>query len=119
MALPDYFARNAVAAAQILAGYDEERIRNTLQDVCVGITIGEDAFTDEGRVLVDLLVSLLARLYPTLAFRAQAGRPTESIRNLALRINPKIGFVDEAGIEVIVGSAAPAPTARLHIFAGA
>src|ERR1700674_2055845 len=60
MALADYYARNALAASQVLAGFDEERIRMALESVRVGLAIGTDAAQcSEGRALLDLLIRLL------------------------------------------------------------
>lgn len=66
MALADYYARSALAASQVLAGFDEQRFRGVLEGVRVGLVIGTDAVQcTEGRALLDLLVRLLARMYPT------------------------------------------------------
>ena len=69
MAIPDYFQRNAVAISQAISGLDEQRLESLLGDVCIGITIGHDADSHEGRAIVDLLVRLLARYTRQLRFR--------------------------------------------------
>ena len=62
MAFADYYGRNAVAASQVLAGYDDERIRSVLSNVRVGIAIGADAVDcAETAPLIDLLVRIVAR----------------------------------------------------------
>ncbi len=88
MALPDYFRRSAVAAAQVLSGFDEEAIRDRLERVTVAIEFGnEAAASSEGRHCIDMAVRLLSRLYPRLAIR---GPDPEPWVNLARAINPRI-----------------------------
>src|SRR5262245_3385275 len=101
MALADYYARNAIAAAQVLAGFDEARIREALGKGRVGVCIGADAAqSSEGRALIDLLVRLLARLYPMLAIRSEGGghSAAEEVRNLAKRVNPSVEFSSDPTI---------------------
>ena len=78
MAIPDYFKRNAVAISQAISGLDEQRLESVLGDVCIGVTVGPDASGHEGRAIVDLLVRLLARLYPSIVIRDEGdGGATE------------------------------------------
>src|SRR5947209_8892889 len=109
MALPDYFARNAVAAAQVLAGFDEERLAAVLQTVRVGVTIANDAWqTLEGRAQLDLVTRILARLYPTLVFRTDGNETVpDAVADLARAINPRIEFTGEPTVEIIIGNAKP------------
>lgn len=121
MSLADYYARNAVAAAQVLAGFDEQRIREALEKVRVGLCIGTDAAqSSEGRTLIDLLVRLLARLYPTLSIRSEIGGRTaaEETLNLARRINPAIEFSSDPTVEVAVGTELPSAGDWPRIFVG-
>jgi len=121
MALADYYARNALAAAQVLAGFDEQRIREALDKVRVGVCIGTDAAqSSEGRTLIDLLVRLLARLYPTLSIRSEIGGRTaaEEALNLARRINPAIEFSSDPTVEVAVGTELPSAGDWPRIFVG-
>lgn len=106
MALADYYARSATAAAQILAGFDEERIREVLDKERVGIRIGSDVSrSNEGREILDLLVRLVARLYPTLVLCAETGahEAAQSAKSLARRINPAIDFASDPTFEIAVG----------------
>src|SRR5713101_5524960 len=107
MALADYYARSALAASQVLSGFDEERIRAVLDSARVGLAIGTDApKCSEGRALLDLLVRLLARLYPTVVIRSEIGGQdaANDAMSLARAINPNIDFASHppAG-----GSSAP------------
>ena len=119
MAIPDYFQRNAVAVSQVISGLDEQRLASRLADVCIGVTVGPDAGGHEGRAMADLLVRLLARLYPSIIIRVEgAGGAGDEIRALARRINPRIDLSGQATIETVIGAAKPSwPTTRT-VFAG-
>jgi hypothetical protein len=121
MALADYYARNALAAAQVLAGFDEQRIREALDKVRVGLCIGTDAAQSrEGRTLIDLLVRLLARLYPTLVVRGETGaqEAARDATDLARRINPAMDFASDPTIEIAVGTGLPDAGEWPRIFVG-
>lgn len=101
--LADYYERSAIAAAQVLAGFDEQWFRDRLRSTSVGISLGTDAQSTQGYALADLLVRIIARLYPKLAL---IGNPvaTAPLAKLAASINPKIELVEEAELGVSVGS---------------
>lgn len=91
MAVAAYFHRSAVAASQVLAGYDEDAIAERLVGAPVAISVGDDALdAPEGRHLLDLTVRLLARLYPRLSITASCD--VDPWRDLAVAINPDIEF---------------------------
>lgn len=120
MGLAPYYARGALAAAQVLQGFDEARFRERLGEVRIGVAFGPDAAASmEGRALLDLLVRLLARLYPTLLIRENGtGSIGEELSELARRINPEIELVSGTpSIEVVVGEQAEA-AAPLVLYAG-
>lgn len=110
--LADYFARSAVAAAQVIEGFDEERFREHLQDTPVGVS-GASAGR-EAEATMDLTVRLLARLYPRLCIAA-AQPQRERLAELALAINPQIELVPTAEIGIVVGDGPPFTES---IFAG-
>lgn len=118
MALADYYGRGAVAAAQVLAGFDEARFRETLTGTIVGITLGDDSIGAQGSALIDLLVRLTARLYPVLAIRASSEPRAAELRDLARAINPAIEFSGTPTIEIVVGRSGPTPLAASVIYAG-
>ena len=119
MAIPDYFRRNAVAISQAISGLDEQRLEARLADVCIGITIGPDAGSAEGRAMADLLVRLLARLYPSLVIHEEGeGGVGEQVSALARRINPRIDLSGQPTIEVVVGTARPRWKTARTVFAG-
>ena len=101
LAIPDYFQRNAVAISQAISGLDEQRLEARLADVCIGVTNGPDAGGEEGRAMADLLVRLLARLYPSLVIREEGeGGVGDQISALARRIKPAyrpVGAADNRG----------------------
>ena len=119
MAVPDYFQRNAVAISQVISGLDRAILESMLGDVCVGVRIGRDAQGREGRALADLLVRLLARLYPALIVReAGDGRLVDELEALARRINPRIELSGTPTIEVVVGGASAGAQCSRKIYAG-
>lgn len=103
--LADYYHRSAIAAAQVLAGFDEEWFRGRLEATPVGISVGSQARCPEGAALTDLLIRMAARVYPKLAL---VGDPSEVVplAALATRINPNIELLDDAALGVVVGDGA-------------
>ena len=68
MALANFFDKIHLGAAQILKNYNRSTFETKLLSNCVGLSIGTLALeTYEGRVALDLLIRLLARLHPTMA----------------------------------------------------
>ncbi len=123
MALADYYHRGAIAAAQVIAGFDEAVFRSRLESTPVAVAFDAAAARSaEGRALLGLLVRLLSRLYPALSLAG--GRGTGAVRDelaeLARRINPAIDISERtAGV---VGAVAVGPTRRRLanvIYAGA
>ncbi|RWA51109.1 hypothetical protein AU476_25315 [Cupriavidus sp. UYMSc13B] len=106
MALPEYFGRNAVAVSQAISGLDEERLQHQLHDVIIGITVGPEVKKPEGRAIADLIVRLLARLYPRLTLHSTAGTVpvVREMQDLATRINPRIEFGGTPTVEIIIGT---------------
>jgi len=121
MALADYYARNALAASQVLAGFDEQRVRAALEGVRVGVAIGTDAADcPEGLALVDLLIRLLARLYPTLVVSCEAiaRSVADDAMSLARHINPNVEFASEPTVEIAIGMVLPTAGGWPRIFVG-
>ncbi len=119
MAIPDYFRRNAVAIAQAISGLDEQRLESSLSNVCIGVTIARDASGREGRAIIDLLVRLLARLYPTITIRAEEDKDfVDEARALASRINPHIELSGTPTVEIVIGSSRIRRSTPHRIFVG-
>ena len=117
MAIADYFQRNAVAIAQAISGFDENRLASTLDEVCIGITIGQDTNCPEGRATLDLLVRLLARLYPAITLRSDNDSDLATVaRTLATDINPRIELSGTPTVEIVLGTSTSKPYAKRRIF---
>jgi hypothetical protein len=108
MALADYHERAALAASQVISGFDLDLFRTALTETAVGIGIGRQAGdSNEGRVLADLTIRLLARLYPLLELRVEASGQAESLATLARAINPKIEITTNASVGISIGTGSP------------
>lgn len=110
MALAPYYDKAAVAASQVVAGFDHVAFEAKLRDTVVGLSFSsEDLGKPQGGACVDLALRLLARLYPTLAILGDDGcvDKVEALKTLATRINPRIEFADRAPIGITIGAGAP------------
>jgi molybdopterin/thiamine biosynthesis adenylyltransferase len=120
MPLAEYYDKSAVAASQIVAGFDPEAFRSALDKTAVGLSFDERAASStEGRSLLDLSVRLLARLYPTMCIRpvgADAEELAGALSRLALAVNPRLQLDDHASVGVAVGL--DASTWERTVFAG-
>ena len=117
MPLADYYDRAAAAAGWAL-GLRPDRLRELLDAAPIEITFGANsARSREGRALLDLLVRLLARLYPRLAIVGADESLARELMVLAQRINPLIEDAPAPRHSIVVGLGA---TARGRpIFVGA
>ena len=115
MALPEFFDRAALSAAQVLGGFDRERFVARLSSVRIGIAFNPGgAASHERDALLDLTVRLLARLYPTLVLAAPAAASsiTDRLASLAREINPHIELRSRGGdVGILVGN----PTRRFPV----
>ncbi len=115
MGLADYFHRSAVAAAQVLNGFDEDAISQRLEQTSIEINVN-DTESPEVKSLVDLSVRLLARFYPKLRFSGSANMTNQV--ELAKAINPNIEIVTgKCDFGIGIGSNAN-PECKTSIFAG-
>ncbi len=104
MALAPYFARAALAAAQVVAGYDPDVFEERLKAQAVGVSVGGDACASpEGRAIADLAIRLMARLYPSIELRIDDEGLCRAMVALALEINPELELVSAAPIGIVVG----------------
>ena len=99
MALAEYFARNAQAAAALVQGFDASLLGARLEAEVIGIAYDASVERNaEGRATLDLSLRILSRLYPTLAIVARRGTTPaylHDLRALARSINPRIDIEDE------------------------
>lgn len=104
MGLADYYQRGALAAAQVLTGFNEGLFRARLDETGVGVAV-QSAESPQAQALADLLIRLLARLYPHLTLIGD--EPIASnLRDLARRVNPRIELQGDATVGVSVGNLA-------------
>lgn len=90
MALAPYFGKAALAAADILHGVSPAQFEELLAPIAVGVAVDEDVMNNfECQTLSELLVNLLARLYPTLVLVGPS-QWADSMTQIALLINPNL-----------------------------
>lgn len=119
MALPEYFARNAVAVAQAISGLDEPLLASALDHTVIGISVGQGAADAEADTGAELFVRLAARLYPRIAIRATAqDQRVALLEELAAKINPRVELGGRPTIEVILGEQRLKPSKAKRIFVG-
>ncbi len=119
MGLAEFYGRAALAASQVVAGFDESQFRRSLERTAVGVAVSRRAAaTPEGRVLLELLVRLVARLYPAIEFRTEATTDAQAdyLAALARAINPRIDLSARASLGVSVGTGSP--TFKTTFWAG-
>lgn len=119
MGFARFFGKSAISAASLLRRFDDVEFRNKLSTSLVAIAYdGEAEGSPEGQLTLELLVDLLARLYPRLAITAlHLGIRTNSelrdrLLNRARQINPEIEFPREwndAAATVVVGTSMVPP----------
>ncbi len=96
MAFADYFGKNIQAASLILGGFDPTAFKGLLEQNTVGVAfdeLGSSSF--EGRATLDLIVRLLARLYPNIVLAPLdeiAKKQSPEYERLASDINPNISI---------------------------
>src|ERR1041385_856246 len=107
MALANFLDKAALNAAQILNNYDRTEFETTLIHTEIAIVFGQNAaLTHEGRSALDMLMRLLARLYPNICvIDLTENKKQESVlKTIAKSINPQINFAhDNPNIYIAVG----------------
>jgi hypothetical protein len=117
LALADYFDRAALAASQVIAGFDQATFSSVVSRSQVGLSIGADAVeSTEGRYVADLVVRLVSRLFPSVQIRVDDSTFADELTALATAINPNIEFVDASTIGISIG--APMQNFDRTIYAG-
>jgi molybdopterin/thiamine biosynthesis adenylyltransferase len=110
MVLAKFFDKAALAASQVLQGYDFTAFAGRLQSTVVGIAFDETAVgSAEGGWTLELTTNLLARLYPRVAIlplsREAEGLSLELERR-ALSINPVLEIeheTEEVSVCIVIG----------------
>lgn len=107
MAIANFYKRAAVAASQVVAGFNEDAFRKTLEECRVGVAMGSEASSlQEGRAVADLSVRLLARLYPAIELRIVDDAHRVELEKLATSINPDIDLAVSADTGLVIGRGA-------------
>ncbi len=123
MALANFFHRAAMAASQILSGFDPAAFAERLKEKPVGLAFDSAALrSPEGAATLDLSVRLLARLYPIISLRAldaKAQPGSAGLAALARSINPDIEIAQAGTLAacIVVGRTPAAPGCPIF-FAG-
>jgi hypothetical protein len=124
MALASFFDKTALAAAQVLGGFDLSAFQAALQSqvICVAFD-REAARSPEASNTLQLAVNLLSRLYPRLAIApldAEARAVSHELVAHSLAINPAIEITDDlsqVSACIVVGLQRPQVEAPV-VFAG-
>lgn len=106
MALAPYYDKASIAASQVVAGFDHASFEDKLSNTVVGLSFTSSDITNpQGAAAVDLVLRLLARLYPTLAISGgdMCQYDVDALKALATSINPRIKFTDHAPLGIAVG----------------
>jgi hypothetical protein len=126
MALAPFFEKNAVAAAQLLRGYDKVSFERCLTQRSPAIIFdGSAAQGGMAKLVTELLVNLIARLYPAVALVPldESARAYEmELRELATAINPAVDFIEPRAdaLQLVLGkSKPPASRGERPLFIGA
>lgn len=108
MGIANFFDKAALGASQILQDFDSAHFKALLTNQTISLRFtSETAESSEGQALLDLLVRLLSRLYPSLQFPSSESTIAyvEPLKALAKAINPEIllSSGSEATILIVVG----------------
>jgi hypothetical protein len=103
MALAPFFDRIYSAVGMHLA-VSRQHLSEALGTTAVGVLCGQDLSAND-KIIAELTINIAARLYPTLAIRGQP-YDVESLKELALAINPDIEFSAEvsASTSISIGT---------------
>jgi len=115
--LANFFTKSAMAASQVLQGFDPAALQQKLESCVVGIAFDHDAAkSSEGKTAVGLAVNLLSRFYPRIGIVDLTRRDRDLTETLAVQaraINPAIEILDDVNhvtaVLVIGGTRARAP----------
>jgi hypothetical protein len=124
MALAPFFDKAALAASHVLQGFDPARFAAALERHVIAAAFDRAAVqSDEGRITLDLVANLLARLYPRVALIAldtEAEEYRGKLVSTVSRINPRIdisGGIKGVSFCVTVGETRP-PTECPTLYLG-
>lgn len=124
MALAPYNEKAALSAAHLLKNFEYEAFKLQLEAQQIAIVFDDDAAAStEGKWTLELIVNLLAKLYPVLSIMPLEGdknRLAAWLKEHAKAINPRIELEEglaDTSVCVVVGSRVPVGPQRI-IYAG-
>lgn len=119
MGIAPYFERAALAASEVVDRFDTEAFKAQLLSASVGVSFSaEAAASPEGKALLDLLVRLLARLYPRIDLYCPDRGYARPLRDLATAINPEIEITGLGQAEVGISMGNISSQIREPLFVG-
>src|ERR1051325_11324211 len=93
MALPKFLDKAALSASEILQNFDRNKFEEILLSHTIGIAYDDNALGPEGKNTLDLVIRLIARLYPKIGLyhlTKKNEKITSELIQLATSINPLI-----------------------------
>jgi len=95
MAFANFFDRTASAASQVLRNFELAAFKERLNAQKLVISFDDTVMTAEGRATLDLVVRILARLFPQIAICPSGDKSAalaKLLKQMANSINPKISL---------------------------
>jgi molybdopterin/thiamine biosynthesis adenylyltransferase len=124
MALANFLDKAALGASQVLNNFDRSNFEKILNSHVIEITFDKKTSNNfEGQVMLDLLIRLLARLYPYLNINClddKTNSLVEELQILAKSINPLIEISDlkPSTARIVVAKTAPTKKVIPTFFIG-
>ena len=111
MAVPRFFDRIHAAVGRHVE-VERESLASALEDTVVAVVCGpECAGSGNGQWTAELLVNLLARLYPRLGIESESAEIRDVLVGVARSINPAVEVVSCTSRNAVVSGLAFAPNA--------
>lgn len=110
MGFAPYFAKNASAAQSLLNNIGSDALKAVLEGEVVMLAFDRSGATAEGAVLLDLVIRIVARLYPRLVIHSITdgmARKVKALERQAMAINPNLTVADpvsSATRAIVVGA---------------
>ncbi|MCU0421655.1 MAG: E2 ligase fold family C protein [Bacteroidia bacterium] len=124
MGVANFFDKTALGAAQILKDFNREAFENILEQQCIRIVFDDDAAAkSEAKASLDLLVRLIARLYPNVQIVNRSAKNSPyaiTLEALAKNINPRINLSkrSKSTIDIVVGNEMYESTSQRKFYIG-
>src|SRR3989338_11520089 len=121
MAVPRFFDRIHAAVGRHVE-VERESLASALEDTVVAVVCGpECAGSGNGQWTAEVLVNLLARLYPRLGIESESAEIRDVLVGVARSIHPAVEVVDGDGegdvLAVAVGRSEWSPQGAIHVRA--